>query len=216
MLTHFRDRHSTGSIITDLLRVEEGLYVVKAQIIVNTIVLGCGIAGSTTVEEAEDAAIQRALRTAGFDTARGDALLSYSNGISATSMPSHQPLPPPAPLGPTNLSSASAGDRYGENQFQAEPVLSTWTGNPASVPSPPVATPSMAELAIEDLSELIAQTDVELTRIGWGPKEGRKYLKDSFGKQSRQQLDERELREFLRHLKNQPTRMLASEPAEAF
>jgi hypothetical protein len=55
-----------GSLLTDLLRVEEGIYIVKAQVVVNNTVLGSGIAGSNTVEEAEDAALKRALNHAGF------------------------------------------------------------------------------------------------------------------------------------------------------
>ena len=70
------------------------------------------------------------------------------------------------------------------NEAQAVDPIDT-----LEVPSEPV-----------DLSELIAQTDVELTRIGWDAKQGRKHLKDTYGVQSRQQLDEKQLQHFLAHL----------------
>jgi hypothetical protein len=63
----------------------------------------------------------------------------------------------------------------------------------------------------DDLSDIIAQTDVEMQRIGWGRKEGQEFLERRFQKKSRHQLNEAELREFLRYLKQQPSR-LNSEP----
>ncbi|WP_017325446.1 hypothetical protein [Synechococcus sp. PCC 7336] len=190
MLSTFRDRHPWGSIVTDLLRVEEGLYIVRAQAIVNQVTLGSGIAGSTTVEDAEDAAIQRALRVAGLD---GSTPLTLGTVAAPAIAPSAMPTPP------ANGNTAN---------YAGEPPTS-WSAPTPSTPEPSPAPSPLPELELEDLSELIAQTDVELTRIGWGPKEGRNYLKKRFGKQSRQQLDEQELREFLRDLKQKPTQMAA-------
>ena len=231
MLSSFRDRHPLGSVVTDLLRVEEGIYIVKAQISVGGIVLGSGIAGSTTVEEAEDAAIQRALRISGVSNT--SSLLGGSTTLGSSSLDS-------ATLSTTangssvassfEIASAPRSDTTSSTQSIAttEPhdfsSVDDWD-TPPSVPEPAPSKPRKAKSApskaksspepelqlepeIEDLSELIAQTDVELTRIGWGPKEGRRFLKERFSKQSRQQLDESELRDFLQELKQQPTKML--------
>ncbi|MGK7912226.1 MAG: hypothetical protein AB4050_12225 [Synechococcus sp.] len=230
MLSTFRDRHPLGSVVTDLLRVEEGIYVVKAQISVGGIVLGSGMAGSTTVEEAEDAAIQRALRISGISSTSsllgGSAALGSSSLDSVSldttnghSISSSFEMAAPRSGSTSPSSSSSAIDANGFSS------VDDWDA-PPSVPEPAPSklrkaakpTPSKAksqpepepelEPEIEDLSELIAQTDVELTRIGWGPKEGRRFLKERFSKQSRQQLDEAELRDFLQELKLQPTKML--------
>ncbi|MEN9246417.1 MAG: hypothetical protein Q6J78_06910, partial [Thermostichales cyanobacterium SRBZ-1_bins_19] len=67
MLSQFRDTYPMGSIVTDLVRVEEGIFIVRAQVIVNTITLGTGLAGASRIEEAEEAALKRALTHAGFN-----------------------------------------------------------------------------------------------------------------------------------------------------
>ncbi|OKH48797.1 hypothetical protein NIES30_08605 [Phormidium tenue NIES-30] len=86
---------------------------------------------------------------------------------------------------------------------------------------PPQVTPSEVELpatfevsanefidlttepAAVDLSDIIAQTDVELQRLGWGVAQGREFLKKTYGKLSRHDLTDDELLEFLLFLETQ-------------
>lgn len=56
-----------------------------------------------------------------------------------------------------------------------------------------------------DLSDIIAQTDVEMARLGWSSQQGREHLEQTYGKRSRQQLTDEELLAFLLHLESQPT-----------
>lgn len=56
-----------------------------------------------------------------------------------------------------------------------------------------------------DLSDIIAQTTVELKRLGWNEIQGRGYLQQAYGKRSRQQLTDEELLDFLHYLKAQPS-----------
>ncbi len=86
MLNDFRQRYPLGSITTELLQIEQGIYLVRSQILVQGTILGSGIAGSTTVEDAEDASIQRALRVAGFESVTTSAVTSLA------------PVPPPPAL----------------------------------------------------------------------------------------------------------------------
>ncbi|HIK21273.1 MAG TPA: hypothetical protein IGR15_09490 [Synechococcus sp. M44_DOE_062] len=180
-----------GSLLTDLLRVEEGIYIVKAQVMVNNTVLGSGIAGSNTVEEAEDAALKRALNHAGF----GYPTTALSLGVDTARVPY---LPTP---------------ELGNGHTQSSPASPApeSIGIPAK-PNPP-ELPGLSEPGVygDDLSDIIAQTDVEMQRIGWGRKEGQEFLERRFQKKSRHQLSDAELREFLRYLKQQPSR-LSSEP----
>lgn len=79
-------------------------------------------------------------------------------------------------------------------------------GTPQIPASPPIAaTPASATGAPVDLSDIIAQTDVELRRLGWGINEGRTHLEHTYGKRSRHDLTDEELLEFLLHLESQPT-----------
>lgn len=197
MASHFRDHHPMGSIVTELLRIEEGIHYVRAQIVVNSTILGTGIAGSTTVEEAEDAALKRALTHAGFNRSgfSSTGSLSGTGSLPSFAAPSPPPfVPPPArdPL-PSTSNGQSAWD---------PPTPSLPTPSPSSAPVTASSEPDDGE----DLSEIIAHTDVEMRRAGWGRNEGQDYLFRTFGKKSRHQLDGPELREFLIHLQQQPTR----------
>lgn len=53
-----------------------------------------------------------------------------------------------------------------------------------------------------DRSDLIAQTDREMQRIGWNVDQGRKYLQQNFNKRSRQLLTLTELAQFLSYLQS--------------
>ena len=61
-----------------------------------------------------------------------------------------------------------------------------------------------AESMPVDLSDIIAQSDVELKRLGWTNLQGRRYLEQTYNKRSRQQLTDEELLEFLHYLQSQP------------
>jgi hypothetical protein len=56
-----------------------------------------------------------------------------------------------------------------------------------------------------DLSDVIAQTSVELKRLGWTEPQGRKHLQQTYNKRSRQQLTDDELLDFLKYLQTQPS-----------
>jgi hypothetical protein len=248
MLNHFRDRHPMGSIITDLVRVEEGIFIVKAQVLLNNTVIGTGLAGSTTVETAEDAALHRALSHAGFTTA------TLSLGLEAkSSLPLSSLTHTPSPL-PLSTLTASSAAKNGQPTAEADPrfawqpasippvaaipnetasAVSSGAGSTASSastpteddviaspygepsypppePNPPTASSSVRDP--EDLSDIIAQSDVELKRIGWSAQEGRKFLETRFHKKSRHQLSPQEWQEFLQHLVQQPTRLRQESP----
>lgn len=65
----------------------------------------------------------------------------------------------------------------------------------------PEATPPESD----DLSSLIALTDIEMDRIGWSKQEGREYLKRTYKKSTRQRLDVDELMDFLNYLRALPS-----------
>ncbi|MGQ9837095.1 MAG: hypothetical protein ACUVRV_03800 [Cyanobacteriota bacterium] len=184
-----------GSLLTNLLRVEEGIYIVKAQVMVNNTVLASGIAGSNTVEEAEDAALKRALNHAGFG--HPATPLSLGRDPSETSPYLSTPVKvPEAHLANGHTSSLP---------IPPEPTPAPIKAGPTPTSGLPGLMESGADM--DDLSEIIAQTDVELQRIGWSNKEGREFLENRFRKKSRHQLTDTELREFLQYLKQQPPRL---------
>lgn len=56
----------------------------------------------------------------------------------------------------------------------------------------------------QDLSEVLAKTDVEMQRLGWTLEQGREHLIKIYRKRSRTLLTEEELHQFLKYLQSQP------------
>ena len=56
-----------------------------------------------------------------------------------------------------------------------------------------------------DLSDAIAQTSIQLKRLGWNNWQGRQYLEQTYGKRSRHELSDSEMLSFLTYLESQPT-----------
>ncbi len=117
------------------------------------------------------------------------------------------PLPDEDDLGPPiDALEEGAGQRARQSaELEDETVNSGTVAKPTK--------PSAATIALEtfstsanpvDLSDVIAQTDVELKRLGWTSTQGREYLEQNYGKRSRQQLTDDELMSFLLYLEDQP------------
>lgn len=98
-----------------------------------------------------------------------------------------------------------------DDDMMGRPIES-FTPDEAPAPSE-VPASSLAATALEnfddsspvDLSDIIAQTDVEMARLGWSNLQGRTYLEKTFHKRSRQQLTDEELLTFLLYLESQST-----------
>lgn len=95
MLTQFRIRYPQGSLISELVEIDRGKYIVKASVAINGITLASGMAAAETVEEAEDRARQRALAILALDE------------VPQQSLKSAKPEP--------NLTAASAEDNNNNN-----------------------------------------------------------------------------------------------------
>lgn len=86
-----------------------------------------------------------------------------------------------------------------------ESKRSSKSSRPASAASTDSSPVASAMAGVSDLSDIIAKTSVELKRLGWSDAQGRDYLKQAYGKRSRQQLTDPELLDFLRYLEAQPS-----------
>lgn len=67
MLAKFRHQYPLGSLISELVKIDRGTYIVKATIQIDKIVLATALAGADTVESAEDLAKDRAIATLFLD-----------------------------------------------------------------------------------------------------------------------------------------------------
>lgn len=83
-----------------------------------------------------------------------------------------------------------------EDEAQRKPQKTTevvWDGD--KIIEAPTQKPTI------DLSDIIAQTTVEVKRLGWTNEQGKDYLLQTYGKRSRQLLTDKELLDFLKRLK---------------
>ncbi len=194
-LNEFHRRYPTGSLVSDLLQIHDGLFIVKTSLLVGGTVLATGMAAAPTLEQAEDSARQRALQLLGI----------------------HLPLQTRAELIPAEASPAlPTGQRAAPPWTQEEP--SELILEPAPPPSsrrsraPQKASTEKSTSKSEpvDFADEIAQTTVEMKRLGWTEAQGRACLLERYGKRSRQQLSDEELLDFLHFLQQQPS---AGEPS---
>ena len=63
MLNQFRHLYPQGTICSELINIDRGLYIVKVSLQDRNLVLGTGFAAAETIEKAEDRARERALMT---------------------------------------------------------------------------------------------------------------------------------------------------------
>lgn len=228
MYAQFLARYPTGSLVTELLQIHEHQYVVRAVVQVSGTTLATGMAAASSIEQAEDQARARALVVLGIylPSYESQAHLDESPAPPARLSPATSPaledrtwmLTSPEPIDssevedyahpsqtyrqPDLLSSASPPEPEVNGRSaprdQAQPELAKGRRNGRVAPAPPPSAPI-------DLSDIIAQTSVELKRLGWNEVQGRTHLMATYGKRSRQQLTDEELLEFLDYLKSQPS-----------
>lgn len=108
------------------------------------------------------------------------------------------PVPPPPVQTTERDRPSSSRPSKSPKGSKAKPI----TEAPAPPPEPEPAA-SLAEP--DDLSNLIAMTDIEMDRIGWTKQQGRDYLKETYKKSTRQRLDVNELMDFLNYLRALPS-----------
>ena len=207
-----------GSLTADLLTLHNESYVVRAQVQVDGVILATGLGAAPNIEAAEDRARLRALQALVPESANSpnanppigiretipDRATKVNGLIEPPLLATPQTEMPPA-------ANHTANDTFGQPiaQLKSEPLKSE--PREASIPSSEFANPRLSQSnppnlpqSPVDLSDIIAQTDVELRRLGWTSAQGREYLEQTYGKRSRQQLSDEELLTFLLYLESQP------------
>lgn len=90
MLAQFQSLYPNGSVISELVQIFGGKYIVRASIHIEGIIRATGMAAAETVEAAEDQARNRALMVLGMTTS------SSESTVSPRSIPQVQPNPHPS------------------------------------------------------------------------------------------------------------------------
>ena len=201
MFAEFRSQYPKGTIKTEMLAKVDGMHTFRAEISNEGIILATATGCDPDLETAEDRAIKRALAIAGISESYRLKYQSYAQ--IETTVPHDPPrlqqsYQPVSSELPEAIASAPKLDKPMEHKTpeKAKPVEHHVE---ALKPEPP-------EFPM-DLSDLIAQTDVEMQRVGWNKEKGKEYLMRTFRKPSRQLLTARELQQFLAYLKSLPSQL---------
>jgi hypothetical protein len=191
-ISQFRTSYPQGSIISELIAIDHGKYIVRVILQSDGQILATGLAGADTVEQAEDLARERAC-----------SVLLLNQVVTNQT---------PLDLIPKNEAKEPKKTKKSE-----PPALSLVP--PPIIPEPPSVLENHSEkekpldkdseLTQEDpssgdfVSDTIAQITIQMKRLGWTKEQGRDYLISTYGKKSRHLLSDEELREFLEYLKQQ-------------
>ncbi|WP_299402498.1 hypothetical protein [Acaryochloris sp. IP29b_bin.148] len=217
MYSQFRAQYPTGSLISELLKAEPDHYIVRALVQVGETTLATGLSAASTVEEAEDHARVRALVTLGLEPSPFESQAHLMGNQDparlqpASSSVDLQDVAQRALAAEANWEGADPGllPEMSIPEFENEPVAQQRSTNgsrrgktKSTSPKRKAAQAAPAAKSPIDLSDIIAQTDVELKRLGWTSTQGRRHLQQTYNKRSRQHLTDQELLEFLDFLQS--------------
>ena len=234
LFQQFRQKYPAGHLTTELLMLQDGLYIVRAALADGDAPIVTAMAASTDLNQSEQQAQAKALSLLGF-MAPGQTELPSTAPSAPPPTPTAQPATvlfqsssSPAPVGapsahhPTSTVPSAvppaetetvASDALLEEPDEDRPISDIPELPISELPNPELPSSdadgfvpdlSAFDTASTDLSDVIAQTDVEMRRLGWTSQQGREYLEQTYRKRSRQQLTDEELLEFLLYLESQP------------
>lgn len=197
LITSLRQTYPQASLVSELLNIHDGLYLVRVSVTVDNLCLAQGLAAQATLEKAEDLATNRALEKLVLSSLNTPTAPSPIPPVAVAPVeePEDAPIHPEIPVMFTTLEPIPLASPPERATLQREQ------------PAPEQHLHSLEEMGVSpiDLSDIIAQTDVELQRLGWGTHQGREFLERTYGKRSRHDLSDEELLEFLLYLETQPS-----------
>jgi hypothetical protein len=266
MLAQFQARYPTGSLISELLTIYQGKFVIRVSVQIEGVTRASGIAAAETPELAEDRARSRAIAVLASDLTpsrpevvpksadvqlaepvskavssleqtrqinQSDTATEWLNDLdySSPSLEESELAPAVAPEAKGNRDRLPSTSTYSDAQediFDFGIMSGTQAGSSVTSPesfgnatplipnsySPQESTVASGKKSAEplpkvsepiDLSDAIARTTVEMNRLQWSKQKGREYLVQTYGKRSRQELNDEEMLEFLHYLESQPS-----------
>ncbi|MCZ8227146.1 MAG: hypothetical protein O9324_25210 [Microcystis sp. LE19-84.1B] len=223
MLQKLRQRYPQVALISELVQIDHGKYIVRAIIEIEGKTVVTGLAAADTVEIAEDRARERALLLLEAENTP-DLQLVEKISPNNISLPSDLPKTVPSAKKSTKTAKVTEIPRP---EAKIEPELPQVKDIPLPEPEPLLLEmepdnysllselPEEASLTEEeppapepvvvipeeiDYSVLKTKIDVEMKRLAWTTEKGREYLISTYGKKSRLLLTNEELLEFYNYL----------------
>lgn len=223
MLQKLRQRYPQVALISELVQIDHGKYIVRAIIEIEGKTVVTALAAADTVEIAEDRARERALLLLEPENTP-DLQLVEKFSPNNISLPEDLPKPVPSTKKSTKTAKVTEIPRP---EAKIEPELPQVKDIPLPEPEPLLLEretdnyPLLSELPEEaslteeeppapepvvviaeeiDYSVLKTKIDVEMKRLAWTTEKGREYLISTYGKKSRLLLTNEELLEFYNYL----------------
>ncbi len=226
-LTEFQNLYPQGNLISELVQIYHGKYIVRARVEIEGVIRATGMASAETVEEAEDKARDRAL----------EVIVKASVPQSVATPPTLNTFPEAEVVPSSSVSTTSKSDtesiynydlsqRFAtsikpepeevfsidEMENNSLPEISSSNVTPFTPRGYNLQDDLETQIAKKkkkgepvDLSNVMTKIEVEMDRLGWTKDQGRDYLIQNYGKRARTLLTEEELLGFLRYLESQPT-----------
>lgn len=235
MLNEFRTRYPNGGLISELLQIDHGKYIVRVSVQIEGVIVATGLAATDTIEAAEDQARIRAVALLNLNasptiniqeqnSSKPETLITQKATVTQpkTEKKAKQPLPitPPIEKAPEPPEPILEPEEF---ELTLEPETFSYLSEPEDEDIPLMEDEAMPLINTEvipsvspepskkpfneptDYSDIIARTNVEMKRLGWTSEQGRDYLIGTYGKRSRQLLEDEQLIEFLQYLESLPT-----------
>lgn len=291
MLAQLRLQYPQSCLISELLEIKHGKYIVRALVQVEGVSIATGLGSGETVEIAEDHARERALAILDLEASLstiaiapvvpatplvaasvtppdGETLLAtpviatiappittslIAPPITSVANPVVQPVVTEIPTSEikTPISVVQLQPKIEEEMIQEQEAVSPQETSPQppiptiektektekivslhivpdtqpaeTYPQPVVtgvpdlesskfnvekeekkAKSKTSPVAIPDIKDVMAKTEIEIRRLGWTTQQGRNFLLQRYGKRARTLLSDEELLDFLSYLEEQP------------
>ncbi|PSF38619.1 hypothetical protein C7H19_03690 [Aphanothece hegewaldii CCALA 016] len=255
MLNEFRNRYPNGSLISELLEIAHGKYIVRVSVHIEGVTVATGLAAADTIEVAEDQARVRAIALLNLEplnisetpatnakernSKKTETVITSKTTVKKTQRePDNEKAKPAIVLTieepeekakpPIVLTIEEPDEPISEPEEQDLTLETKETFSDTFEPEDeetPVFEEETTPLILEteeittqspepskkpynepmDYTEVIDRTSVEMKRLGWTNDQGKEYLISTYGKRSRQLLDDQQLIEFLQYLESLPT-----------
>ncbi len=159
MLNQFRIRYPQGSLLSELVQIDHGKYIVRALVQVDGTTLASGLAAADTVEQAEDRARVRALELLNWESS-SDSPADGSDTPVATRRQVTQPSTHQETVSPPPVTSLPER----EKTIPPQPIL------PAieEVQPKPIAVATPAPIEDEPLPKKATEVEVEAIATAYG------------------------------------------------
>ncbi|TVQ17947.1 MAG: hypothetical protein EA367_16160 [Leptolyngbya sp. DLM2.Bin15] len=212
LIAQFREHYPTASLVTELLAMHDGVYVVRAYVQLGETITASGLSADPQIEQADDRAQARALRSLGLGNPPQSQPIPQATSSMATSPPLSPAFPLesrstfPEPLQPAMPEPVGVSAPRPRSESWDHPTPPEERSQPLSglpTPSSGGSRPADLPLGNVDRSDDIAKILVEMRRLGWSKAQGRDHLRRTYGKETRQELTDSELMDFLGFLEAQ-------------